>query len=157
MAATNNEISLASRDDDDGDGEAGSTPTDATGCPHITQQATANFTSTTNFLNVGQVIQISGDHNTVVMTGNEFHVTQQNQKLSQHHNHHPTTQPAAGPPEGSRPHTTTGAPSSGVVATQMYSQQVPTVRYAPGWSGHITLWLCIYTYLLLITTWYVGS
>lgn len=136
MAANNNEISL---DGDDGDGEAGSTPTDAGG-PRITQQATANFTSTTNFVNVGQVIQISGDNNTVVMTGNEFHVTQQNQKLSQHHNHHPkcascgtpTTQPAAGPPEGSRPHATTGAPSSGVVATQMSSQQVPTVRYAPG-------------------------
>lgn len=52
------QISLASKDGDNGDREAGSA-------------------LTTNFVNVGQVIQISRDHNTVVMMGNKFHVTQQ--------------------------------------------------------------------------------
>ena len=112
MSVDGVQISLASKDGDNGNREAGSAPTDA-GCPCIMQWATANFTSTTNFVNVGQVIQISRDHNTVMMMENKFHVTQQNQKLSQHHhNHHQqpkfascgtaTMQPA-GALEGGRP------------------------------------------------------
>jgi hypothetical protein len=95
-----------------------------------------------------QVIQIHAEENsTVVLTGNQFHVTQQTQTLSQHH--HTQQQrcescgrahtSASAPPEASGISTCTtsgpaqrGAVSSGQVTIQTSSHGVPSVRYAPG-------------------------
>ena len=140
MAATS-ETSKASKEHNSDDGKTESTPTYT--C--ITHDATANVTTTVNAL---QVIQIHAEENsTVVLTGNQFHVTQQTQTLSQHH--HTQQQrcescgrahtSASAPPEASGISTCTtsgpaqrGAVSSGQVTIQTSSHGVPSVRYAPG-------------------------
>ena len=51
--------------------------------PHIirSQQATANVTTTNNFINCGQVVQLTGPNNTVIMTGNRVQLMQQTNQV----------------------------------------------------------------------------
>ena len=142
MDATS-ETSKASKEHNGDDGKAENTPT----YTRITHDATANVTTTVNAL---QVIQIHAEENsTVVLTGNQFNVTQQTQTLSQHHHTQQhrcescarahTSAPAATAHQSGGISTRTasgpaerGAVSSGPVTIQTSSHGVPNVIYAPG-------------------------
>ena len=142
MDATS-ETSKASKEHNGDDGKAENTPT----YTRITHDATANVTTTVNAL---QVIQIHAEENsTVVLTGNQFNVTQQTQTLSQHHHTQQhrcescarahTSAPAATAHQSGGISTRTasgpaerGGVSSGPVTIQTPSHGVPNVIYAPG-------------------------
>ena len=143
MDATS-ETSKAPKEHTGDDGKTENTPT----YTRITHDATANVTTTVNAL---QVIQIHAKENsTVVLTGNQFNVTQQTQTLSQHHHTQQhrcescgrahTSAPAAAAHQSGGISTSTAsgpaergaAVSSGPVTIQTSSRGVPSVIYAPG-------------------------
>ena len=140
MDATS-ETSKASKEHNGDDGKTENTPT----YTRITHDATANVTTT---VNASQVILIHAEENsTVVLTGNQFNVTQQTQTLSQHHHTQQhrcescarahTSAPAAREAGGISTRTASGpaergAVSSGPVTIQTSSHGVPSVIYAPG-------------------------
>ena len=101
----------------------------------------ANLPIAASFTNVGQVIQISGDNNTVVMAGNRFHVMQQNQALHQHHHHHQESRGGSGgfndshtaSPHSGRPYCSPSQPAGHhCISSHQTTSQSTSVIYAPG-------------------------
>ena len=95
--------------------------------PQSMSRATVNINTTTIFKNCGQIVQVGGSNNTVVMAGNRVHVMQENV-------HHPSPPPECHGHNSSQRHTAhdaTGSPSSPHIESRdalvTYAQGIPYI------------------------------
>lgn len=105
-------------------------------------QTSVNITTITNFINVGQVVHVGGSHNTVIMSGNQVQVMQQDatSDTERHaHSSSPQSDGSTAHPATSSQHTSCSpSPSSSsgsctaVAALQPSHVAYAAVTYAEG-------------------------
>lgn len=90
-----------------------------------------SITTTNNFINVGQIVHVSGTNNTVVLSGNQVQLAQQNTHCTGagNHAHSPPPQPASTADQTSSQHA--HPPSTGARDT-VRPLQPPSTTYAAG-------------------------
>ena len=114
--------------------ESGGTATEA---PVIVTHVTQQTRNTYNFVNVGQVVQVSGSNNTIVLADNKVGVVQQNIRGDCQATGHAPPRPSSSP----HTHTRTHPCSTHVVAIQSAK-----VKYA---EGNLLINIHIYTCIII--------